>query len=74
MLKGGYYYMLTFRSKVLKWPDDFCHCEHSSAITSESDDEFGYWDVCCDCNKPLKDGYHYYEHYDGEDHDEIDLW
>lgn len=24
--------------------------------------------------KPLEDGFHYYNHYDGEDHDDIDLY
>ena len=36
-------------------------------------DEWGYWDVCCTCGKPLEDGFHYYNHYDGEDHDDIGL-
>lgn len=52
--------------------EDFCKCKHSSSITSVTG-EWGYWDVCCDCNKPLEDGFHYYNHYDGEDHDDIDL-
>lgn len=43
------------------------------AITAV-EDEWGYWDVCCDCDKPLEDGFHYYNHYDGEDHDDIDLY
>lgn len=33
---------------------DFCKCTHCSAITSQIE-EFGYWDVCCDCGKPLED-------------------
>lgn len=49
--------------------NDFCRCENPSSITTEID-EFGYWDVCCDCGKRLEDGYHYYNHYDGEDHDD----
>ena len=52
---------------------DFCKCTHCSAITSQME-EFGYWDVCCDCGKPLEDGFHYFNHYDGEDHDDIDLY
>lgn len=24
--------------------------------------------------KPLEDRVHYYNHYDGEDHDDIDIW
>ena len=52
---------------------DFCKCTHCSAITSQME-EFGYWDVCCDCGKPLEDGFHYFSHYDGEDHYDIDLY
>lgn len=52
--------------------DEFCHCAHSSAITTV-EGEWGYWDVCCDCGKRIEDGFHYYNHYDGEDHDDIDL-
>ncbi len=52
---------------------DFCKCTHCSAITSQME-EFGYWDVCCDCGKPLEDGFHYFNYYDGEDHDDIDLY
>lgn len=43
-----------------------------TSLTSEIE-EWGYWDVCCDC-APLGDGFHYYNHYDGEDHDDIDLY
>ena len=35
----------------------YCKCPHSSSITSEIE-EWGYWDVCCDCGKPLEDGFH----------------
>lgn len=52
---------------------EYCQCTHRSAITAV-DGEWGYWDVCCDCGKPLEDGFHYYNHYDGEDHDDIDLY
>lgn len=51
----------------------YCNCKNSSSITTGFEDDFGYWDVCCDCGKRIEDGYHYYNHYDGEDHDE-DLW
>ena len=47
--------------------DDFCDCEKSSSLTSEIG-EFGYWLVCCDCNKPIEDSFEYYNHYDGVDH------
>lgn len=51
----------------------YCKCPHPSSVTSESE-EYGYWDVCCDCGKPLEDGAHYYNNYDGEDHDDIELY
>ena len=46
---------------------EFCSCEKSSSVYSESDD-FGCWDVCNDCKKPIEDSYEYFNHYDGEDH------
>lgn len=52
---------------------DYCQCKVSSTVTSEIGD-FGYWVVCCDCGKRKEDGFHYYDHYDGEDHDDIDLF
>lgn len=52
--------------------NDFCTCKKwPEAFTTGFDDDFGYWDVCCRCGKKIEDGYHYYNHYDGEDHDEI---
>ena len=51
----------------------YCKCQQHRSITSEIE-EWGYWDVCCVCGKPLEDGFHYYNHYDGEDHDDIDLY
>ena len=61
---------MTFRGRELK-KEDFCTCKKPSAITSLIE-EFGYWDVCCDCHKPIEDGFHYYHHYDGEDQDDIE--
>lgn len=56
-----------------KYGKKYCNCKNSSPITTGFEDDFGYWDVCCDCGKRIEDGHHYYNHYDGEDHDE-DLW
>jgi hypothetical protein len=53
--------------------NDYCKCAHPSSITATVD-EWGYWDTCCDCNKPLEDGFHDYNHYDGKDHDNSDLY
>lgn len=52
---------------------EYCQCKRITSITTEDDGEgFGYWDVCCTCGKHIEDGYHYYNHYDGEDHEDID--
>ncbi len=53
---------------------EFCSCKKLRSITSDTESsEFGYWDTCCICGKHLEDGFHYYNHYDGEDHDDIDF-
>ncbi len=38
--------------------NDFCKCEKSSSVLF-ANDEWGYWDVCSDCNKPIEDSYNY---------------
>lgn len=54
--------------------NDFCTCKSITSITSDEDDAgFGYWDICMGCGKRIEDGHHYYNHYDGEDHDDIDF-
>lgn len=50
-------------------PNDYCVCNSRSSITTGFDDEFGYWDVCVNCGKRIESGHHYYNHYDGEDHE-----
>lgn len=53
---------------------EFCVCKKIICITSDTvSSDFGYWDTCCICDKHLKDGFHYYNHYDGEDHDDIEF-
>lgn len=59
------------KHKEDKLQSEYCTCKNRSSVTSEIGD-FGYWYVCCDCGKRLEDGFHYYNHYDGEDHDDID--
>ena len=55
--------------------DNYCKCSGSYGVTSDVENsEHGYWDVCCKCGKRLEDGFHYYNHWDGEDHDDIDLY
>ena len=54
--------------------EKYCKCGSVPCMTSGYDDGFGYWDVCAECGKKIEDGYHYYNHYDGEDHDDIDMY
>lgn len=39
---------------------EFCQCKQCSSVYALLCD-FGYWDACCDCGKPLEDGYHPYD-------------
>jgi len=48
---------------------EYCTCSRSAVISSGFEDDFGYWDVCVDCGKKIDDGHHYYNHYDGKDHE-----
>lgn len=52
--------------------NDYCTCKIRKAVSSGYEDDFGYWDTCMTCGKRIQDGYHYYDHYDGEDHDLLD--
>jgi hypothetical protein len=38
---------------------DYCQCENSSSVYSETND-WGYWNVCSDCNKAIEDSYTYF--------------
>lgn len=51
--------------------NDYCKCKELKSVTTGFEDDFGYWDVCCVCGKKIEDGHHYYDHYDGEDHEEL---
>ena len=51
--------------------NDFCTCKEIAGNYTELE-EFGFWDMCCVCSKRIEDGFHYYNHYDGEDHIEYD--
>lgn len=63
---------MRINGKLLK-KEDYCTCNARSSITSFEED-FGYWDICCDCKRPIEGGFHYYNHYDGEDHDDLDFF
>lgn len=53
--------------------EDYCTCKNSNSITTGFEDDFGYWDVCTKCGKKIENEHHYYNYYDGEDHDDIDF-
>ncbi len=63
---------MTFHGRELR-KEDYCDCKKRRGISSY-EDEFGYWDICSDCKRPIEYGFHYYNHNDGEDHDDIDIW
>lgn len=47
---------------------EYCSCG-GTLVTSGFEDDFGYWDVCANCGKRKQNGHHFYNHYDGEDHE-----
>ncbi len=67
--------VLYINSKFKNTEEGFCECETIKGTYSDVDsDQFGYWDMCTVCNKKIEDGFHYYNHYDGEDHDDIEMY
>ncbi|MBR0382377.1 MAG: hypothetical protein IJH71_08080 [Eubacterium sp.] len=56
-----------------KKKNEYCTCERIEGTTTGFEDDFGYWDVCTKCGKKIEFGHHFYNHYDGEDHD-VDFW
>lgn len=53
---------------------EYCQCQKRSAITADVEsDDWGFWDVCCDCGIRIQYGFHEYNHYDGEDHDDVTM-
>ncbi len=57
--------------KYEKKPLEFCTCKDGD-MSITIDWEFGYWDACSKCGKPIAESFHPYDHYDGEDHIDID--
>lgn len=53
--------------------EGWCECDNRSSSYTEHGD-LGCWDRCCDCGKVIEGSLIYYNHYDGEDHLESDLW
>lgn len=55
--------------------NEFCECKKLSGTYSDTEStDFGYWDVCLNCDKKIEFGFHYYNHYDGKEHDDIELY
>ena len=55
--------------------NEFCTCDNIIGIYSDiQSSSFGYWYICINCDKKIEDGFHYYNHYDGEDYDDIDVY
>ena len=54
--KKGMYRMISYKEADSR--NNFCKCIHSSSVFTEMDD-WGYWDVCSDCHKPIEDTYRY---------------
>ncbi len=42
---------------------EYCECKNSSAVYSQNDD-FMWWDRCCDCNKVIEDSITYFNQSD----------
>ena len=51
----------------------YCNCGIPSIMTVDDGDGFGYWEVCGKCGRPIENGYYYYNHFDGEDEDILDI-
>ena len=52
----------------------YCTCGIAPSMYADTESsDFGYWYVCSRCNKRIEDGFHYYNHFEGEDHDDIDI-
>lgn len=47
--------------------EDYCRCEKVESVSSDTDD-FGYWDICNRCRKPIEDSYEYFNSCEGEDY------
>lgn len=62
--------------KVPHREEEYCQCgELSKGVYTQGDaNGFGYWEFCLKCGKKIEDGFHYYNHYDGADHDDIDIY
>lgn len=55
----------------MRYLRDYCKCKDRESVTSGFEDDFGYWIICTTCGKPLEGEYHFYNHYDGNDHEEF---
>ena len=48
--------------------EEYCSCKECKGVTTGFEDDWGFWDVCIVCGKRIENGYHEYDHFDGEDH------
>jgi len=54
--------------------DELCNCNGAYPIYSDTESsEFGYYYRCSHCDKKIDGEIHYYNHYDGEDHDDVEF-
>lgn len=53
--------------KFIPYEPPYCECKVLNSVSTEIG-EWGQWDVCNDCNRPVEDTFEYFNHYDGEDH------
>ena len=61
-------------SKYSNNDSEYCICDRPAIYADTDMSEFGYYYRCSKCNKRIDDEIHYYNHYDGEDHDDVDLY
>lgn len=60
---------------IKKEINEFCTCGNITGTCSDTkSSSLGYWDICANCNKKIEDEFHYYNHYDGQDHDDINIY
>ncbi len=61
--------------KYIDKRNEYCQCNIPSSTYADTEsNDFGYWLVCSRCNKKIENEFYYYNHYDGEDHDDADLY
>lgn len=63
------------KKKILKKINEFCICDNITGTYSDTkSSNFGYQDICANCNKKIEDVFRYYNHYDSQYHDDINIY